>query len=511
LLRGLGTASRAVWIADERLSPEELGVPVDVRMALPGHRVELPLNLDLWGSYTRAAEQLASAAGGAKASPLVWRLSVGALALGAELRAIANALNEPTAQALGGLCRVLVDRLARNSPLRRSVAKALLRRTPLPRRELVDLTDVPHDHAPLVTDCVGYGDPVRVSESLRARLIDAIASDRNETASGHLAYAEYFEKMDGALAPSNISKPRPMAAWVEKVHHLGRAGATGVARWAKLELPSPDFYWDRARYLSIDLSDFKGAAETYKHCLERFPDDDYAHHYLAYNLQKAKQDNEAVILHYTEAARRDAKNPWWNRRLVVALIRQGMRVEAESAWRDALERVDPDGTASAGSPWLVRNFHLPVAKAWADAGAWREARMVLAPVPERVCIRVRKFAALAAVEEKIEQGLRQERAAFETWLAAKSSQPWAHARTFWEQAKARVAGLVAPAALDTAEHAAQLVWSRPDLLVEVEFDERGQLHWFARDRQSETTDGTETPSPTAEEALWAWLQRMENV
>ena len=356
LIRLLGRIPRVVWIVDAMVKPEDLGLPFALCIPLSPHKVSFPTEFEGWGGYSGAAERVAGLAVDAEASPLVWRLAVGGVALGVEPTRISAAIHAPAAASLAWLCKALNEKLLANQPLRAAVWRALLPRVPLSRDELLAVTQVPDEHAALITECIGYGDPVRVSETLRARLAGPAMEERAHLEDAHLGLASHFEKQDGVADPRSVAGVDKMSAWVEKVHHLGRAGAAGVDRWVKLEMPSPDFYWDRARFLSIDLKDYTGAAEVYRRCVEKFSADDYAHHYLAWNLEHARGEWNEVRAHYAEAVRHNPTNPWWNSRLVCALIRQGRYLEAETAWREALDRVDPDGTVTARSPWLACHF-----------------------------------------------------------------------------------------------------------------------------------------------------------
>lgn len=511
LMRSLAEVPRVVWIVDAQMSPEELGFRVDIRLPLPRHRVAFPSDFERWREYARAAEQVARLARDVEASPLVWRLAVGVSALGAEPARVSAAIHAPAVTALSRLCRLLNDKLKANPTLCLAVSRALLPRVPVPREALLALTQVPNEHAPLITECIGYGDPVRVSETLRERLLDSGVGEQPSLAETHLGLAEHFEKQDGVSDPRGVSSVEGMSAWVEKAHHLGRTGNAGLERWLQLDMPSPDFYWDRGRFLSMEMRDFSGAAEVYRRCVEKFPADDYAHHYLAWNLERGQREWSEVRTHYAEAVQHNPTNPWWNSRLVCALIRQRRYPEAEASWREALDRVDPDGTATVRSPWLACHFYWWVAEAWADAGAWRQGMLVAQAVPQRVRERAKEERSFDDLEQRLRHMARKERAAFEAWLANKHGGAWGQARSFWNELLSTAPGIPAPAASDTDEGSAQLVWSHSDILLEVELDGSGMIEWYARDRQTGEDAGSDEPVGSDDPALMLWLHELENV
>jgi TolA-binding protein len=211
---------------------------------------------------------------------------------------------------------------------RRDLADAVLRvaqmRRPLPRSAVLALTEVPPEHAALVTECVGYGDPVRPIAILRSRVRAAWPVSRERLDATHAAMAEQYGKLDGAVAAAAISTAEKMEAWVERAHHLAHAGPLGADSWSRLVLPAPELYWDRARHLSREREDYQGAAQVYRACVERFPNDDYAHHCLAWNLEKAGAPPEEPRLHFERAVHLASTNPWWNARHVTFLIGAGL-------------------------------------------------------------------------------------------------------------------------------------------------------------------------------------------
>ena len=107
--------------------------------------------------------------------------------------------------------------------------------------------------------------------------------------------------------------------------------------------------------------------------------------------------------------------------------------------------------------------------------------------------------------------VQKEQETFEAWLRTKHGPQWDHARRFWQEVKKRVPMIATPAAIDVEGNTAQLVWSQPDVLVEVDLSDSNTIQWYARDRRLGTNDGNDEPVQDVDVALWTWLQGLGNV
>ena len=412
---------------------------------------------------------------------------------------------------------MLAHQLAQASrDLRLAVYRLLKVRRPLPADIVLKLAAPPEEHEPLITQCVAYGEPLRIASLVRASLgqgqiwqgFDEVEVDEDT----HFGLAEVHRTMDGASHPAQTANWQGMAAWLEKVHHLARAGERGATEWSKQCLPRRELYWDRARYLSIERRDYMAAAQVYSECLEHFPDDDYALHYRAYNHQRAVgQVTAKVLVDYEEAIERVPDNPWWNSRKITALIEARRPVEARRAWARAIEAIDPEGERLEGDPWLFSHFHYWVARAWLESGAWCTARSILdlAPLEVIESLDRRRNIEVAAMRQRIEEAERREWARFETWMGKQckqSAQPWQSASTIVTQLRARIPNLPPPIA-DDGEDGPCLTWSRPGVYVELEVLERGLVDWFARDRVDDRRDGVDDAVSWNDDRLLRWLEQ----
>lgn len=338
-----------------------------------------------WGSYANAAAWLRrtlKTTRDARLNSLQLRLLVALVGLG---RAPHELLAGPTAAR--DLVKQLSDLLASlgGRDVSEGVRRALLARRPVPRELAVEISRVPEGHLALITDCLGEGEDVLdIDDVVREGLLARRTVDGKRPPADtrvHLALADYHESLDGAQDPTAAWSH--ITHWLEKTHHLGLSGPLGADRWAQLELPTRELYWDRARSLSVDHEQYVAAAELYQECIHRFDRRDaYSWHYLGYNLDRAGVRRKDAEHAFRKAVELRPDHPWYNGRLVTFLIDQARFRAAEEEWHLALERMDPDGENVAKSPWLAKEAHRWVVKAWLRFGEVRRAREVLDDIPE---------------------------------------------------------------------------------------------------------------------------------
>jgi len=298
-----------------------------------------------------------------------------------------------------------------------------------------------------------------------------------------------------------------MAAWLEKVHHLAHAGKRGADEWSTQYLPRRELYWDRARYLSIERHDFVAAVQVYSECLERFPDDDYALHYRAYNSQRATNQITAEILaDYNSAIERSPDNPWWNSRKITALIKARRPVEARRAWARAIESIDPEGEQLETDPWLFSHLHYWVAQAWLESGAWCTARSILHLVPKEATLPNSRRSKVQRMLQQIEIAQQREWERFESWLSKETAESWRPVSEIIRRLRTRIPDLPPPIA-DEGEDGPSLVWSRPGVYVGVEVLGPDSVDWFARDRVDDRRDGVDEAVTWDDDRLMRWLEQ----
>ncbi|MCA9700473.1 MAG: hypothetical protein KC431_23300, partial [Myxococcales bacterium] len=313
-LAQLSSLRRLLWIVDSSLDPSVVAVEPDCKIVLGSHRValgEFSEAID-WRGYGDAAGALVRALPqNVLASPVFWRLCVGAIGLGVPAEELASIAGTPSA--IRSANTILIRRIQDSPTIATAVIRFLQARRPVPLPLSAQVAPLPEEHETLLTQCLGYGDPIHVSSLLRSWLERALGGmlDPLELQPVHMKLAQHYRTMDGAADPRQVSAWRPMSAWLEKLHHLAHAGPQGAPEWERQNIPRRECYWDRARHLSR-VRAYTEAAAVYARCLEKFPDDDYAQHYHAYNLDKSNSEStDNVIDHYAKAVASAPENPWW--------------------------------------------------------------------------------------------------------------------------------------------------------------------------------------------------------
>ncbi|MHB8872434.1 MAG: tetratricopeptide repeat protein [Myxococcaceae bacterium] len=406
LLAGL---TKVAGLAVVLLAETRAGLPGDgsgwESIRLERMSLELPAAADLsaFGSYQGAAHDLAEACRKANVAPtpLQFRVTVALRALGRfEPRDVE--LLDRAGPGLQVLESRLFRALAGSKALARSVYRVALARRPLPREQVTALAGLSTDEAPLITECLAYGNGTVSMHDRVRHLVLQLWRDRNlrpslraDEPAAHFALAKYHQALDGAPA---ATRSRSVVDWLERVHHLAGSGELGEQEWSSLELNCREFYWDRARALSF-AGAHRAAAEVYRKSLERFGGKDaYAQHYLGFNLDRAGTEPAAAEVAFREAIDLDPGNPWWNGRLVTSLIGHAQFLAARREWRNALTRVDPDGERVGKDDWLGRHMHRWVVEAWLDHGQVELAREAFDAIPPEL---VTAAPELALLEQRL--------------------------------------------------------------------------------------------------------------
>jgi tetratricopeptide (TPR) repeat protein len=227
---------------------------------------------------------------------------------------------------------------------------------------------------------------VRLSEPVRRALLsdgEGKARLSEPELEAHSRFERAWEQLDGAGSPE-LLQPLKVIPWLEKVHHRAHAGVHTHEQLKQLDLPAPEFYWDLGRALSREQERFEDAAIVYRRCWEKFAHDDYAHHYYAWNLDRAALRPAEIEAHYRQALRERPDNVWWHARLCTFLIHRARFHDAEEAFRQALGALDPEEVEVRRDARLARSLHRWVAEAWLGLGEVERAQEVLALVPNEV-------------------------------------------------------------------------------------------------------------------------------
>ncbi len=143
------------------------------------------------------------------------------------------------------------------------------------------------------------------------------------------------------------------------------------------------------------------AAEVFRQAVELDPNDDYAHHYRAFNLDVIAEDQPTIEGEYQRAIGLYSRHPWWHSRWINYLITVGRTTDARTAFAQAAEALQE--AMESHPEYVYRSLHSWVAALLLHRAQLDFARQVLDRVPVEVRRDHRGFVALeeklAAMEE----------------------------------------------------------------------------------------------------------------
>ncbi|MFZ5478966.1 MAG: tetratricopeptide repeat protein [Myxococcota bacterium] len=294
---------------------------------------------------------------------------------------------------------------ARWSPLRRAWAAIALVRQPFPEALLVTLRarKLPAVQRAILKHCLLFEQDrsLVLHEILRAHARQSAHwLGPEDTRRTHRdlaqAYAKQFVGVEGGPLRERL------AAEMEAFHHATEA------QDAELATSLGPFFVEQldglGRALSRDARDHAGAVRVFERALAWDPEDDYAHHYLAFNLDVQAIEPGLVELHYQRAIEIEPKHAWWHSRYIRFLVARGRVRDAHLAWDralDALELPDP-----GARPSLYEDLHVKVARLLLHFGQTAFAREVLGGIPADLRTREPTVAALTQRLEALEEAER---------------------------------------------------------------------------------------------------------
>jgi hypothetical protein len=136
------------------------------------------------------------------------------------------------------------------------------------------------------------------------------------------------------------------------------------------------------KMLSLEQRDYLAAVEVFERSLQLDPENDYAAHYVGFNLDRLGIDPVRAEASYRRAVALNDKHAWWRSRLISFLAERGHLTQARREWDDALDDVlAPDGTSDV---FLYETLHGWVAATLLRIGELGFAHAVLSDVPEIV-------------------------------------------------------------------------------------------------------------------------------
>ncbi len=246
--------------------------------------------------------------------------------------------------------------------------------------------------AALVRHCLLYPDPPghTLHWSLRLDARDqGFWSDEAQEQEVHRqlaqAYASRFEERNQAGDPQSLLDE------IEAYYHATRSGDEELVGSLR------PFFAEQldalGRTLSRDFRRYREAAAVFERACAWESNDDYAHHYLGFNLDVVAERAHQVEEHYQEAIRLAPAHVWWHSRWISYLITRARTNDARRAFNDALDALGlPSSDAEA---WVYENLHLWVARLVVHRGQLDFAQEVLGRIPPGVRQRQPGLAAIA--------------------------------------------------------------------------------------------------------------------
>ena len=161
------------------------------------------------------------------------------------------------------------------------------------------------------------------------------------------------------------------------------------------------------------------AADVFRQAADLDPNDDYAHHYLAFNLDWMAEDQETIEDEYQKAIDLNSHHPWWHSRWINYLITVGKTTVARAAFEDASEALQE--VTESHPEYVYRSLHLWVGALLLHRAQLDFARQILDCVPPAVRREHRGFVALEEQLTALEEA-RRGRGVFP--LSVPASQHW---------------------------------------------------------------------------------------
>ncbi len=202
----------------------------------------------------------------------------------------------------------------------------------------------------------------------------------------HRRLADYYGALMERIQPQAASLSRELEAF----HHASEAADAGaLQRFRPLFV---DQLNQLGRALSKDARDFAAAADVFRKAIEWDDDNDYAHHYLAYNVDWLATDPGLAEQEYERAIDLNPEHPWWWSRWINFLITVGRPRDARAQWREAVSAL---GVTSGEPPDTVyQSLHLPVARLLVHRMQLDFAETVLTETPSALRQNDSRFRAL---------------------------------------------------------------------------------------------------------------------
>jgi tetratricopeptide (TPR) repeat protein len=345
-----------------------------------------------WGSLEAPAASLLSYYGDRmdRFSPLQVRLLVGLAEL-ISVRDVGDLIDNRGSRR--DISRRFAGALSRRPSLEalRSIWSSLaLVRRPFPEDLLAEMGGdrLEETDLDLLEKCLLYEEAggFKMHEMLKADIRDVPGcGSRDEVLDTHRKLVDWYE--------TESSRGTGAGGLVDEMEAFHHATMTGDCKCTDRLKP---FFIDQLNVLGRELSrtfrNYEEAAKVFEKALRCDPEDDYAHHYLAFNLDVMASDPARVEKHFMKAIELNPDHAWWHSRMISFLVTRGRAVEARRAWDEALDALGlPD---AGGDQYVYENLHLWVAHLLIHRGRIDFAQEVLDGIPKELIANHEGFGAV---------------------------------------------------------------------------------------------------------------------
>ena len=353
-----------------------------------------------WGDLGNAAKSLlkhCDVVDLRRLSPLSLRLLVAI----AELDQSSDALQRGLAESRRDISRRLAEVISSNpqlQPLQRVWGALALLRRPIDQKALAIAGEstLPPLARSILKSCLLYEqDGMWVMHDMLKR--DAYSQEwlsDEQNCEWHATFAQHYTRTFSE-AVNDGETSALLREQMEAYHHATESRQRELVAALKPYFVDQLDVWGRV--LSHDMFDYEGAVEVFEQAVKWDDEDDYAHHYYAYNLDVQGIKKDEVQAHYEKAIDLDSRHPWWRSRYINFLVTVGRMKEARRAWADALDALSLPNPSE--SSHVYRNLHLWVARLLIHRGQLDFVRGILDGIPQHL---VEADPGLASMKEHLD-------------------------------------------------------------------------------------------------------------
>lgn len=309
-------------------------------------------------------------------TPLVIRLMVGLVALGEAPSSLAKMYRKSLAEKLWDRCEEdpqlapLCDAWSSLALVREGFRPNLL--------QVLDAPDESLDAGQLLRHCLLFKEDghFMLHEMLRYDAKRSATAAKRKLAHAKIA-SDYYRPLFENAADGDVLS-QALTYEMEAYYHAAASG--------KVPADLKPFFAEQlnllGRYLSEQEEQYSQAAEVFSRAIGWEPEDDYAHHYRAYNLDRLGKQPQDVDLHYRKAIELRNDHPWWWSRWICFLLTRGRVENAEAAWSDAVDALAPE--SDFPNRQVFSELHAHVLVLALHFGQLNFAERVLRDIPKAV-------------------------------------------------------------------------------------------------------------------------------